>query len=84
MKKNSDNKEHFVVTNGAYGYSIYGILHFLAFLFAIYLSFKCNGRFDIGSFIVALICPWIYIVWILATRRGFCLDYNDGMPPFSD
>ena len=82
--QNDKNKETFVVTNsaGRSGLAItYGMIHFLAFLFAIYLSFKCNGRFSLGSFIVAFFCPWIYIIYILATRKGFCLNYEGGKPP---
>lgn len=59
----------------------YSTLHFIAFLIAIYLSFKCHGGFDLPSFIVALFCPWIYIIWVLATRgTGMCTDYVDGRP----
>lgn len=57
----------------------YGILHLVAFVFAIYLSFKCHGKFDIGSFIVAFFCPWIYIIWVLATRGPkMCFNYTNG------
>ena len=73
----NDVVEHFEVTNSnKSGLVAYSAIHFLAFLFAIYLSFKCNGKFDLGSFIVAFFCPWIYIIWILATRKGFCFDNN--------
>lgn len=51
----------------------YSIIHLIAFLFALYLSFKCHGgKFDFWSFIVAFFCPWIYIIYILASRGGFC------------
>ncbi len=80
-----ENKENYAqveVKNNRWGrWGVYGVIHFIAFLFAIYLSFKCNGKFQIGSFLVAFFCPWIYIIWILATRRGFCFDYVDGKPP---
>lgn len=60
----------------------YGTLHFIAFLFAIYLSFKCHGGFNLGSFIVALFCPWIYIIWTLVTRGPrMCTNYIDGHAP---
>ena len=55
--------------------AIYGVIHLLAFIFAIYLSFKCYGKFNLGAFIVAFFCPWIYIIWILATRGpSMCFD----------
>lgn len=66
-------KEHFT-SNCSGWYKTYGILHFVAFVFAIYLSFKCHGGFDFWSFVVAFFCPWIYIVWVLATKKGFCSD----------
>ena len=40
-------------------------------VFALYLSFKCNGGFDILSFLAALFFPYIYIPYVLATK-GTC------------
>jgi len=37
---------------------------------AIYLSFRCNGKFDLGSFLVALFLPYVYIIYVLATKGG--------------
>jgi hypothetical protein len=45
---------------------IYSVLHTLLALFAIYLSFKCNGGFDLIGLIGALIIPHIYIVYQIA------------------
>ena len=46
------------------------------------LSFKCHGGFNLGSFIVALFCPWIYIIWTLVTRGPrMCTNYIDGHAP---
>ena len=45
----------------------YSIIHFIAFLIALYFSFKRNNGFDLGSFLVACFCPYIYIVYYLAT-----------------
>jgi hypothetical protein len=53
------------------GRYIYSVFHIMMSLVAIYLSFRCNTGFHLGSFIVALCCPYIYIVYILATR-GTC------------
>ena len=53
------------------GRYIYSIFHVIMSLAALYLSFKCNKGFDIGSFIVAFCCPYIYIIYILATK-GTC------------
>jgi hypothetical protein len=40
-------------------------------LIAIYLSWKCNKGFDLTSFIIALIFPYLYIMYIFATN-GTC------------
>ena len=50
---------------------IYSVFHGSMSLIAIYLSFKCNKGFDFGSFLVAICCPYIYIVYTLATK-GTC------------
>ena len=48
------------------------VFHTMMALFAIYLSWKCNnGKFDVVSFLIAILCPHIYVVYILATR-GVC------------
>ena len=50
----------------------YGVFHTICAIFAIYLSFKCNGGFSFGSLLVACCCPYIYIIYIYATTTGFC------------
>lgn len=54
--------------NGRY---IYSVFHTMMTLVAIYLSFRCNKGFEIGPFLVACLCPYIYIIYILATK-GTC------------
>ena len=54
-----------------YGRYIYSIFHTIMSITAIYLSFRCNKGFDIGSFMLALCCPYIYIIYIFATK-GTC------------
>lgn len=51
---------------------LYGVIHTLAFLYAIYLSFKCEKQFHFGSFLVACCCPYVYIIYIFATRNNMC------------
>jgi hypothetical protein len=51
--------------------TIYTVFHTLMAFFACYLSYKCNNGFHLTSFIVALIFPYIYIIYILSTR-GIC------------
>jgi hypothetical protein len=57
-------------TNGI-GRSIYSVFHVIMSLVAIYLSFRCNNGFSAGPFLVSLFFPYVYIVYILATR-GTC------------
>jgi hypothetical protein len=52
--------------------AIYGIFHTLMAFVAVYLSYKCNNNsFNTGSFLLALFFPYMYIMYILATR-GTC------------
>lgn len=53
------------------GRYIYSTFHSIMALIAIYLSFKCNKGFDLGSFMLACCCPYIYIIYTLATK-GTC------------
>lgn len=53
------------------GRYVYSVFHLIMSLVAIYLSFKCNNGFNFSSFIVAFCCPYIYIIYILATK-GTC------------
>lgn len=52
--------------------SFYSIIHALAALFAIFLSFRCNQGFDIGAFLAALLCPYIYIIYQFAQAKALC------------
>ena len=54
------------------GYVIYGIFHAILTLIAVYLTWKCNnGKFDLVSFLISLIFPYVYIIYVLATK-GTC------------
>ena len=50
--------------------SLYMITHMIISFFAIYLSWRCNKGFNPLSFLAALLCPYLYIIWVLATRGG--------------
>jgi hypothetical protein len=50
--------------------SLYMITHMIISFFAIYLSWRCNKGFNLLSFLAALLCPYLYIIWVLATRGG--------------
>lgn len=55
-------------------FTMYLITHIIISFFAIYLSFKCNqgsgGEFNPIAFAVALFCPYLYIIYALATSGG--------------
>ena len=53
-------------------YSFVSMLYFVVMIFALYLSFLCNNGFDLGSFVMALFFPYIYIIYKLATGKNFC------------
>ena len=52
--------------------SVLGLFWFLVTYFAIYLSFKCNGGFYIGSFLAACCCSPLYIAYKLGTASSVC------------
>ena len=68
---NTDTVEHFGGSCWSL-WGIYAILHLFAFCYAVYLSFKRHGGFDFLSFLVAFCCPWIYIIYALATKSSYC------------
>jgi len=57
-------------------YSLYSITHLIISFFAIYLSWRCNNGFNILAFLAALCCPYLYIIWALATNGG-CGIFDD-------
>ena len=76
--KNNDDESYVEDTNvlvtvkDSTGKYIYIIFHIIMAFVAIFLSWKCNnGKFDLLSFLIALFFPYIYIIYILATR-GTC------------
>jgi len=57
--------------NNNTGKYIYIIFHIIMSFVAVYLSWKCNGKFNLLSFIIALLFPYVYIIYILASK-GTC------------
>ena len=53
------------------GRQIFSIFHSLMAIIAIYMSYRCNNGFHLGSFLIACTCPYIYIMYMVATR-GTC------------
>lgn len=52
--------------NADFRNTVISLIHTLAAFYAIYLSFRCNKGFHLGSFTVAIFCPYIYIIYALA------------------
>lgn len=57
-------------------YNLYMVTHLIISFFAVYLSWRCNRGFNLISFFVALVCPYLYIIWALATKGG-CGIFNE-------
>jgi len=55
-------------TTGRY---IYSVFHSIMALIAIYLAFRCNKGFSLGPFLIACTCPYLYIIYVVATK-GTC------------
>jgi len=68
----NDNTNIIVSYRDSTGKYIYMIFHIIMAFVAVFLSWKCNGgKFDLLTFLIALFFPYIYIIFILATR-GTC------------
>jgi len=55
------------------GKYIYSVFHTTMSIVAIFLSYRCNGCFEWIPFLVALCCPYAYIIYIIAFK-GMCLS----------
>ena len=70
MSKQKDEKS-------TVGKTIFSVFHFISAIFAIYLSFKCNFGFNFGGLLMACCCPYIYILYKLATADNFCYVFGN-------
>jgi hypothetical protein len=50
--------------------NIYKLLYTFIVLYAVYLSFKCNQKFNFLSFLIAAIFSPIYILYILIFKKN--------------
>jgi hypothetical protein len=51
------------------GAAIYSIFHIIMTVVAIFLSIRCNSKMlDLGAILVAIFFPYIYIIWVFATK----------------
>ena len=74
--EHNQNQKNLIVNascnNDSVKQSIFMVFHSIMALFALYLSWKCNGeQFNLVSFLIALFVPYLYIIYILATQ-GTC------------
>jgi len=59
------------------GKIMYLIFHMIMTFIALYLSWKCNGgKFDLLGFLLALIVPYFYIIYILGFRGTCALEFT--------
>ena len=75
QKKDNDiKKESFINTMPSFGLIHAGmsLFYFIVWIIAIFLSFKCNGGFDIFGFLGACLCPFIYIPYKLILSNEGC------------
>jgi hypothetical protein len=60
--------------------TVYSVFHLVVSIFAIVLVFQCgNGTFDVSSalsLLAAVFFPYLYILYIFVTRKGFCNVQN--------
>ena len=52
--------------------TIISLIHTMAAIFALYLSFLCNKGLNIGAFLAASVCPYIYILYVFAVFPNLC------------
>ena len=62
--------------------SLYMVTHLIISFFAVYLSWRCNNGFKLLPFLAALVCPYLYIIWALATKGG-CGVFDKPKQPFT-
>lgn len=53
------------------GRNIYSIFHILMTIIAIYLAVRCTS-ISILNIIIALICPYVYIIYSIIIYNGLC------------
>ena len=71
--KNHSTKEDFKNSNYEEpNISLVMVFNLVCSIFALYLAFKCNNGFEIYSFLLALFCPVLYIIYKFATSPTFC------------
>jgi hypothetical protein len=52
--------------------SIYSIFHTMLSIIAIYLSVRCNPKINYTSIVIAIFCPYLYIIYSIIMHNGIC------------
>ena len=69
-------KEHFAAVAASRGGKITSLFWTILGLFAIFLSFRCNGGFNFGHFVAACCCGPLYVAYMLAVNYNKCFPSN--------
>jgi hypothetical protein len=67
-----EDDRQIIVVQPSTDWNIWGTVHLILAIFALYLSFLCNQGFNLISFLAAICCPYLYIPYILATKQTTC------------
>ena len=59
------------------------ITYMIASIFAIYLYFRCNQKFNLLSLLAAIIFPHFYVGYVLFVENG-CINYETILPPLRE
>jgi hypothetical protein len=69
-QKNKKTEDKIVIISSCKQKPIYGVIHSICLLISIYLSFKRNNGFSLGSFLMAITVPQFYIIYVFATQQN--------------
>lgn len=76
ISKKKTIREKFENATNSYTSRIGVLIHTICFVFAIFLSFRCNGEFKAMDALLACCCPYLYIAYQLAVNMDKC--FPDG------
>lgn len=72
MAKTNDSKKK-LIEKFQNASQAYGVFHTVCSVLAIYASIRCNRGFRLGPFMLAICCPFFYLIYIAATKGlTFC------------
>jgi hypothetical protein len=68
IKKEEKKKK--IIEGFSIGGTIFSIVHCIAFIYAIFLSFRCNETFNLLHFLIACCCPYFYIIYYFVSLKN--------------